>query len=99
MLLGAAYALKQRLWLPIGLHLGWNFAEGSIFGMSVSGHTKQGSLIAGTLLGRGLLTGGAFGPENSIVAVVICFAVALFLLFRTVTTRRQAKPPVRVAHS
>src|SRR5664279_838537 len=48
-LLGAAYALTQRLWLPIGLHLGWNFAEGSIFGMSVSGGKTKGSLIAGTL--------------------------------------------------
>ena len=88
LLLGAAYALKQRLWLPIGLHLGWNFAEGSIFGMSISGRTTQGSLIAGTLRGRDLLTGGAFGPENSLPAVVICLAAALFLLWRTVTTRK-----------
>lgn len=87
LLLGAAYALKQRLWLPIGLHVGWNFAEGSIFGMSISGRTTQGSLIAGTLRGRDLLTGGAFGPENSILAVGICLATALFLLSRTVTTR------------
>ena len=52
LLLGAAYAWKHRLWLPIGLHLGWNFAEGSIFGMSVSGGTVKGSLILGTLHGR-----------------------------------------------
>jgi membrane protease YdiL (CAAX protease family) len=83
-LLGAAYALTQRLWLPIGLHLGWNFAEGSIFGMSVSGGTTKGSLITGTLRGRDVITGGTFGPEASIVAVVICLAAALFLLWRTV---------------
>jgi uncharacterized protein len=81
-LLGAAYVLTLRLWLPIGLHLGWNFAEGSIFGMSVSGGTAKASLIAGTLRGRDLLTGGAFGPEASIVAVVICLAAAVFLLSR-----------------
>ncbi len=84
LLLGSAYALTQRLWLPIGLHLGWNFAEGSIFGMSVSGFTTKGSLITGTLHGRNLLTGGIFGPEASIVAVVICLAAAVFLLWRTV---------------
>jgi hypothetical protein len=67
--------------------VGWNFAEGSIFGMSISGRTTQGSLITGTLRGRDLLTGGAFGPENSILAVGICLATALFLLSRTVTTR------------
>jgi membrane protease YdiL (CAAX protease family) len=82
-LLGAAYALTQRLWLPIGLHLGWNFAEASIFGMSVSGGKTKSSLIAGTLRGRDLLTGGAFGPEASIAAVAICLAAALFLLLRT----------------
>ena len=70
-LLGAAYALTQRLWLPIGIHAGWNFAEGSIFGMTVSGFSGgKSSLIRGTLHGPTLLTGGAFGPEASILAVV-----------------------------
>jgi len=82
-LLAAAYALTQRLWLPIGLHLGWNFAEASVFGMSVSGGKAKSSLIAGTLRGRDLLTGGASGPEASIAAVAICLAAALFLLLRT----------------
>jgi uncharacterized protein len=81
-LLGAAYALTQRLWLPIGLHLGWNFAEGSIFGMSVSGRTQQGSLITGELHGNALLTGGAFGPEASIVAVVVCLTAAIYLIWK-----------------
>jgi membrane protease YdiL (CAAX protease family) len=91
-LLGAAYALTQRLWLPIGLHLGWNFAEGSIFGMSVSGGKTKASLITGPLRGRDLLTGGAFGPEASIVAVAICLAAALFLLSRTVRLGRLEPP-------
>jgi uncharacterized protein len=81
-LLGAAYALTQRLWLPIGLHLGWNFAEGSIFGMSVSGGAQKGSLITGELHGKALLTGGAFGPEASIVAVVVCLTAAIYLLWK-----------------
>lgn len=36
-LLAAAYAVTGRLWMPIALHFGWNFAEGPLFGMSVSG--------------------------------------------------------------
>jgi len=91
-LLGAAYALTQRLWLPIGLHLGWNFAEGSIFGMSVSGHSTKGSLLFGTLRGRDLLTGGQFGPEASIVAVLICLAAAVFLLWRMIRLGRVESP-------
>jgi membrane protease YdiL (CAAX protease family) len=89
-LLGAAYALTQRLWLPIGLHLGWNFAEGSIFGMSVSGRTRQGSLITGELHGNALMTGAAFGPEASIVAVVVCLTVAIYLLWRATRTQETA---------
>jgi uncharacterized protein len=87
-LLAAAYAVTGRLCFPIGLHAGWNFAEGSLFGMSVSGGAATTGLIAGTLKGRVILTGGAFGPEASVLAVVVCLAVALLLLWRTVRLGR-----------
>jgi membrane protease YdiL (CAAX protease family) len=83
-LLGTAYTATTRLWLPIGLHIGWNFTEGSIFSMSISGTTAQSGMIQGTLSGSQILTGGQFGPEASIVAVLVCLAAALFLLRRTV---------------
>jgi membrane protease YdiL (CAAX protease family) len=95
-LLGAAYALTGRLWLPIGLHIAWNFTEGSIFGMSVSGNSLAGlgdsGLLRGTLSGSPILTGGAFGPESSVVAVAVCFIVAVYLLYRTVKLGR-IEPP------
>ena len=91
-LLGAAYAMTQRLWLPIGLHLGWNFTEGSVFGMSVSGGARQSSLITGTLHGPDLLTGGAFGPEASILAVLVCLAASVIILWRIVKLRRVEAP-------
>ncbi len=81
-LLGAAYAMTNRLWVPIGLHIGWNFCEGSIFGMAISGNSMEPGMIVGTLRGSSLLTGGAFGPEASLVAVLLCFTVALFFLNR-----------------
>jgi membrane protease YdiL (CAAX protease family) len=40
-LLGLAYAATRSLWLPIGLHFGWNFTAGGIFGAAVSGGTIQ----------------------------------------------------------
>jgi membrane protease YdiL (CAAX protease family) len=92
-LLGAAYALTGRLWLPIGLHLAWNFTEGSIFGMSVSGNSSADSaLLRGSLSGPRILTGGAFGPEASVVAVAVCLVVAVYLLYRTVKLGR-IEPP------
>lgn len=91
-LLGAAYALTNRLWLPIGLHVGWNFTEGSIFGMSVSGGNITSSLISGSLHGRDILTGGAFGPEASIVAVMVCLLASSVLLWRLIRLRRIGSP-------
>lgn len=79
-LLAAAYALARNLWFPIGLHLGWNFTEGGIFGVSVSGGAAAKGVFSVSLAGRDLLTGGKFGPEASIVAIAVCLAAAVVLL-------------------
>lgn len=92
-LLGAAYATTERLWLPIGLHIGWNFTEGSIFSMSVSGTSLSAGLIQGSLSGPRILTGGQFGPEASIVAVIICVLASLYFIQRIVTLHR-VHPPI-----
>jgi membrane protease YdiL (CAAX protease family) len=78
-LLGAAYMLTRRLWLCMGLHFAWNFTQGGIFSASVSGGVTHGLLNA-TLAGPVWLTGGAFGPEASVVAVVVCVVAGLLLL-------------------
>jgi membrane protease YdiL (CAAX protease family) len=87
-LLGAAYVATQRLWLPIGLHIGWNFTEGPLFGMTLSGNKMTEGVLRGSLSGPGILTGGAFGPEASMVAVVVCVAAALYFLWRVVKLQR-----------
>jgi membrane protease YdiL (CAAX protease family) len=92
MLLAAAYVLTGRLWFPMGLHAGWNFSEGSLYGLSVSGFTPTNALTVGNLSGPVILTGGAFGPEASIVAVVLCFSVAILLLWRAAATGRMQTP-------
>ncbi len=92
-LLGAAYAATGRLWVPIGLHVGWNFTEGSLFGMTLSGNTMKSGLIRGSLNGPNILTGGDFGPEASIVAVIVCLAAAAYFIRRIIKQNR-AEPPV-----
>jgi len=87
-LLGAAYAATQRLWLPIGLHIGWNFTEGPLFGMTLSGNKMTEGVLRGSLSGPGIMTGGAFGPEASIVAVMVCLVAALYFLWRIVKLHR-----------
>jgi membrane protease YdiL (CAAX protease family) len=92
-LLGAAYAATQRLWLPIGLHAGWNFTEGSLFGMTLSGNVMNMGVVRGSLTGPQILTGGAFGPEASIIAVIVCLMAALYFLWKIVKWRR-VEPPM-----
>jgi uncharacterized protein len=87
-LLAAAYALTRNLWLPIGLHLGWNFTEGGIFGVSVSGGTAAKGIFSVSLAGPILLTGGKFGPEASLIAVAVCLAAAIVLLALAVRAGR-----------
>jgi membrane protease YdiL (CAAX protease family) len=80
-LLAATYVLTRRLWLAIGVHIAWNFAQGGIFGVAVSGATASG-LLNSTLTGPELLSGGAYGAEASILTVVLSLAVSGVLLYR-----------------
>ncbi len=64
--LAYAYLRTKSLWLPIGIHLGWNFFEGTVFGFPVSG-MKSFSLVQQQFSGPILLTGGAFGPEAGLI--------------------------------
>ncbi|MBM2623827.1 CPBP family intramembrane metalloprotease [Actinoplanes sp. LDG1-06] len=83
LMLGAAYVLTRSLWLPIGLHLGWNFTESGIFGGTVSGTDgAMGGLLTGVPRGPAIISGGTFGPEASIFAVLVCGATAVLLLRR-----------------
>src|SRR5262249_55818748 len=79
LLLGAAFVLTRRLWLPIGLHIGWNFLEGGIFGQSVSGGSANG-WVRGFVEGPEWLCGGSFGVAASLVGVVICLTAGILLL-------------------
>jgi membrane protease YdiL (CAAX protease family) len=78
-MLAAAYMVTRRVWLAIGIHVSWNFAQSGIFGVAASGVESTGYL-EGDLHGTSILSGGTFGPEASIVAVVVCLAAGLYLL-------------------
>lgn len=80
-LLGALYMLTRRLWMAIGLHMAWNFTQGGIYGIPVSGLEVEG-LLFNTMQGPPLLTGGAFGAEASLPAIVVCTSLGLWVLYR-----------------
>jgi hypothetical protein len=90
-LLAAAYMLTRRLWLAIGVHAAWNYTQGAIFGVAVSGFEVKG-LLHGTMRGPVWLSGGEFGAEASVVAVGVCTAAATLLLMRAVRVHGAMAP-------
>lgn len=92
-----AYAAlrTQRLWLPIGLHLGWNFFEGTIFGFPVSGSAAP-SLLRQTIHGPAMLTGGGFGPEAGLI-VLPALLLGAGLIHIYTGTRAPVESPGRQA--
>ncbi|MBI5292201.1 MAG: CPBP family intramembrane metalloprotease [Chloroflexi bacterium] len=66
--LALGYVVTRRLWLPIGLHFGWNFFQGTVFGFPVSGG-EGFTLIRLAETGPDLATGGAFGPEAGLTGL------------------------------
>lgn len=78
-LLGLAYHLTRSLPLVMGIHMGWNFTQGTVFGIPVSGHGDSGFLVS-TRPGPEWLSGGAFGAEASVVAVLISLVASAAMI-------------------
>lgn len=79
---GLAYLRTRNLWLPFGLHLAWNWAQGSIFGIEVSGLKE---LVPHPLLkeidsGPDWLTGGQYGLEGGLLATA-ALAVSMVIVW------------------
>lgn len=68
---GVAYLRTGRLWLPVGLHVGWNWVQGTILGFPVSGTTDySGTFATLRTTGADWLGGGDYGPEGSVFSLV-----------------------------
>jgi membrane protease YdiL (CAAX protease family) len=93
-LLAAAFMLTRRLWLSMSFHASWNFTQSAIFSGAVSGNDAQEGLIRGTVTGPDWLTGGSFGVESSVLALVLCSATGLVMLVMA-ARRGLIVPPIR----
>lgn len=78
--MGAAYIYAKNLWFPITIHFAWNFMQSGIFGAITSGNEKTSSLLNTKITGSQLITGGEFGPEGTIQAIVFCVLAAIILI-------------------
>ena len=91
--LATGWIRTGRLWLSIGLHLGWNFFEGTVFGFAVSG-LDLFRLMRHRIEGPEWVTGGGFGPEaGAVVLPGLLLGSALVWLY-TRRGRNTVLPPV-----
>ena len=79
--LGAAFMLTRRLWLPMGIHFAVNFLQSGVFGSAVSGNQAGQALLRSSLTGPNWLIGGAFGVEASMVTAIIGLVVGSILVW------------------
>jgi membrane protease YdiL (CAAX protease family) len=91
LLLGMAYVWTRSLWFCAGLHAAWNFTQGVILGIPVSGIAVSG-LLESTSQGPELISGGAFGAEASILTVFICVAIAAYFTRRALQAGQVRRP-------
>jgi hypothetical protein len=94
--------LTRRLWLAIGIHIAWNFVQGGVFGIATSGVPTTGWFNS-TFSGPVLLTGGEFGAEASIIAVIVCLGTGVGMLWfahqRGHWIPRLTRPPQKTVDS
>jgi membrane protease YdiL (CAAX protease family) len=87
-LLAAAFMLTRRLWLSMGFHVAWNYTQSAIFSGIVSGNEASQGLVRSTVKGPDLLTGGSFGVESSVLALLLCTTTGIVMLVMAAKARK-----------
>jgi len=77
-LFGYAYWRSRDLWLPIGLHFGWNLTL-PLFGVNLSGLTMNVTGYAVAWSAGRLWSGGDYGPEASVLTSAALGALCVYL--------------------
>jgi membrane protease YdiL (CAAX protease family) len=85
-LFAVAYLRTRSLWMPWGIHFGWNFTLGLGFGLPVSGLNDFAVAVQGTAVGPVWLTGGGYGIEASLTGSLV-IVLAFFVLLRLTPSR------------
>ena len=81
-ILAAVYTLTHRIWMALGLHMAWDFANDGVFGVGTAGQSGESlkGLFQASLQGPEVLNGGKFGIEGSLIALVIVLLAGIAIL-------------------
>jgi membrane protease YdiL (CAAX protease family) len=83
LILGAAYTLTHRIWMALGIHMAWDFANDGIYGVGIAGQSgaKLSGLIQAKLNGPVLFTGGSLGVEASVLTLLVMLLAGGIILW------------------
>ncbi len=78
-----AYLKTRNLWMVFGLHLMWNWVQGAILGIPVSGITEltTAPLFQVGNFGSDIVTGGNYGVEGGIACTIAIVASGILIWF------------------
>ncbi len=71
------YIKTRSIAISVGMHLSWNYFQGVIFGLPVSGMKMEKSITTATVTGSEYITGAKFGPEGGIIGFLGLILMAL----------------------
>jgi uncharacterized protein len=96
-LFAALYALREGgIWGIAAQHAGWNWAQGNLFGLEVSGTQPAGGMVLNLMeTGPDEITGGPFGPEGGFAVTAVLLVGIAALLIRGGRRRLLPSPPGR----
>jgi membrane protease YdiL (CAAX protease family) len=77
--LSIAYLRTRSLWMPVGMHFTWNYVQGFVFGLPVSGYTFSPSLLKVQVHGAAWLTGSEYGPEGGLLSTIAIVGAGIYL--------------------
>jgi len=78
--LSLAYLRTRSLWMPVGMHFTWNYVQGFVFGLPVSGYTFSTSLLNAHVHGAAWLTGSEYGPEGGLLSTIVVVGAGIYFL-------------------
>ena len=76
--LSLAYLRTRSLWMPVGMHFTWNYVQGFVFGLPVSGYTFPTSLLNAQVHGAAWLTGSEYGPEGGLLSTIVVVGAGIY---------------------
>ncbi|GLI09804.1 hypothetical protein YDYSG_58370 [Paenibacillus tyrfis] len=91
MLFSCMFAITGNLWMPIGYHFAWNYAQGSLYGLAVSGNDVNGVFEASFQTHIGWLTSGDSGPEAGLLDTGM--SVLGFMVLHAFVCKKNMKRP------